>query len=186
MTDADTEVPTPEVDQPTETPQEQVETFDREYVEKLRRENATYRTKAKQAAEEAEAARKAAEREKLDEVERLKAEKADAEKAAAEARAEATRTRHLVNLAGKVAGDPEDALLLAERAGLVTEDGVDVDALLKAKPFLAPKSESGVNIPGARSKPGAPTLTEEDIKKMTPQQVNERYEEIQAFYRSKR
>ena len=177
--DVNTEAQVPETNEPTASQDEQVETFDRAYVEKLRKENATYRTKAKQAEEAAEAARLAAEREKLDEVERLKAEKADAEKAAAEARAEATRTKHLVSLAGKVAGDPEDALLLAERAGLVTDEGVDVDALLKAKPFLAP-ARDGVNIPGARSSTGKPPLTREDVKRMTPDQINARWDDVQA------
>lgn len=157
------EAQTQEVNEPTETTTEPVETFTREYVEKLRKENATYRTKAKKAEEEAEAAKKAAEREKLDEVERLKAERADALKDAEAARAEAKRTKHLVSLAGKVT-DPEDALLIAERAGFVTDDGVNVDALLKAKPFLAPP-QLGVNIPGARSATGKTSaLTPDDFR----------------------
>lgn len=183
MTDADTETTAPEATEPTSTSTEQVETFDREYVEKLRKENATYRTKAKEASEAAERIKLEAERAKLDEVERLKAEKADAEKAALEARAEAARARHLMTLAGKVV-DPEDALALAERAGLVTEDGVDVDALLKAKPYLAPPTQAGVTIPGARNAK-RPALTLEDINKMTPEQVNERWDDIQALYKAR-
>lgn len=184
MTDEPTPINTaPEADPPTETQQEPVETFDRDYVEKLRKENATYRTKAKQAQEAAEKARIEAERQKLDEVERLKAEKADAEKAAQEARAEAARARHLIALAGKVV-DPEDALAIAERAGLVTEDGVDVEALLKAKPYLAPPTQAGVTIPGARNAK-RPALTLEDINKMTPEQVNERWDDIQALYKAR-
>jgi hypothetical protein len=177
MTDTETTTEAPEAAAPTEATTEQVETFDREYVEKLRKENATYRTKAKEAAEKADKARTEAERAKLDEVERLKVERADALKEAEAARAEAKRTRHLITLAGKVT-DPEDALLIAERAGLVTDDGVDLDALLKAKPYLAPP-QPGVNIPGARTSKTA-ALTPEDVQRMTPDQINERWAEVQT------
>lgn len=182
MTDAEainTEAEAQEATTPTEPQQEQVETFDREYVEKLRKENASYRTKAKQLEEAAEKARVEAERSKLDEVERLKAEKSDAEKAAAEARAEALRTRHLVALAGKVAGDPEDALLIAERAGLVTDEGVDVEALLKAKPYLAPTTPGSAPIDAPRGRAGR-TYSDEDLKRMSPDEINQHWPEIQA------
>jgi hypothetical protein len=181
MTEADIETPALEAAEPTDAPQEPVETFDREYVEKLRRENAAYRTKAKQAAEAAEKARIEAERSKLDELERLKAEKADAERAAEEARAEARRTRHLVALADKVV-DPEDALAIAERAGLVTDDGIDVDALLEAKPYLRKPTGGAVDIPGARTSK-KPTLTPEDVKKMTPDEVNANWPAVQTALR---
>lgn len=175
--DVNTEAEAQEATTPTETQQEQVETFDSEYVKKLRKENASYRTKAKQLEEAAEKARVEAERSKLDEVERLKAEKADAEKAAAEARAEALRTRHLVALAGKVAGDPEDALLIAERAGLVTDEGVDVDALLKAKPFLAPTTPGSAPIDAPRGRAGR-TYSDEELKRMSPQEINQHWDAI--------
>jgi len=185
MPDPETiEATAPEATEPTDTQQEQVETFDREYVEKLRKENATYRTKAKEAAELAERVKLEAERAKLDEVERLKAEKADAEKAAQEARAEAARARHLMTLAGKVV-DPEDALAIAERAGLVTDDGDWVARLLEAKPYLAVPAAPGVNIPGARNAK-RPTLTMEDINKMKPHEINERWDEVQAALKGAR
>lgn len=185
MTDEPNTTPeAPEATTPTNPQPEPVETFDREYVEKLRKENAAYRTRAKEASEAAERIKLEAERAKLDEVERLKAEKADAEKAAQEARAEAARARHLMTLAGKVV-DPEDALAIAERAGLVTDDGVNVDELLKAKPYLAPPQAHGVNIPGARNAK-KPTLTLEDINKMKPHEINERWDEVQAALKGAR
>src|SRR5690554_6065961 len=142
---------------------EQVETFDREYVEKLRKENATYRTKAKAAEEAAEKARLDAERQKLDEVERLKAEKADAEKRAAEIEARAIAAERRATLTGKVA-DPTAALkLLDEETHLDAEGNINLDALLKDYPFLAP-TPSGVNLPGAKSDKTPGTLTPEDFR----------------------
>lgn len=176
--DANTEPQVQETNEPTQPQEEPVETFDREYVEKLRKENATYRTKAKKAEEAAEAAKKAAEREKLDEVERLKAEKADADKRLAEIEARAVAAERRAALTGKVA-DPAAALRLLDEAHLDDDGNVLVDKLLEAYPFLAPK-EPGVNIPGARTARQS-TLTHEDIARMTPEQVNERWTEIQAF-----
>lgn len=147
----------PETEQNTEplegttTPEteQQVESFDREYVEKLRRENASYRQRAKEAQEAAEAAKLAAEREKLDEVERLKAEKADLEKAAAEAAAKATAAERRAALTGKVA-DPVAALKLLDETQHLNEDGsVNTDALLKTYPFLAVTPAGPTPVAGA-------------------------------------
>lgn len=182
MTDTDTPTTAPEAPeatQPTETQQEPVETFDREYVEKLRKENATYRTKAKEAAEKAEKARLEAERAKLDEVERLKAEKADVEKRAAEIEQRAVAAERRASITGKVA-DATAALKLLDDTKHLNRDGdVNVEALLKDYPFLAPTTPAGVSIPGARSSKTA-TLTEEDVKRMTPEQINARWPEVQA------
>lgn len=149
----------PEDTNPTETTDAQEattttdtapETFDREYVEKLRKENATYRTKAKAAEEAAAKARLDAERQKLDEVERLKAEKADADKRVAELEAKATAAERRAALTGKVA-DPTAALKLLDPEQHLTEDGsVNVDALLETYPFLAPgKTPTQASTPGA-------------------------------------
>lgn len=148
---------------PTNSQAETVETFDREYVEKLRKENATYRTKAKAAEEAAEKARLEAERAKLDEVERLKAEKADAEKRAAEIEARAVAAERRAALAGKVA-DPNAALKLLEDKHLNDEGQVDVEALLQDYPFLAPQQAGAVNLPAARSAGGTGPLRPEDFR----------------------
>lgn len=96
------------------------------------------------------------------EAERKKAEMSEAEKAQsrtkeleaelATERANAKRERTLRGLTGKVV-DADDALVIAERLDLVDDDGtVDVPALLKAKPYLAPKQAGGdVDLPGART-----------------------------------
>ncbi len=166
MTDeATTETLAQEAAEPTTPTTETVETFDREYVEKLRKENATYRTKAKKAAEEAERARLEAERSKLDELERLKAEKADAEKRAAEIEARAVAAERRAALTGKVA-DPAAALKLLDPDAHLTEAGdVNVDALLKDYPFLAPpQAAGGVNLPGARTAGRTGPLTPDDFR----------------------
>lgn len=173
-----------ETNETTASREEPVETFDREYVEKLRKENAKYRNEAKQNAEKAEKARLESERQKLDEVERLKAEKADAEKRAQAIEQRAVAAERRAALAGKVA-DPAAALKLLDPDKHLNGDEVNIEALLKDYPFLAPRQESGVYIPAARTA-GKPALTDEDIKKMTPEQVNERWAEIQAHYKSKR
>ena len=121
----------------TEPTTEQVETFDREYVEKLRKENASYRQKAKKAEEAAEAARLSAEREKLDEVERLKAEKADAEKRAAEIEARAVAAERKAALTKAKVVDEDAALKLLDPERHLTDDGsVNADALFADYPFL--------------------------------------------------
>ena len=97
--------------------------------------------------------------------ERKKAEMSEAEKHQARAkeleaeleqeRTNAKRERTLRGLTGKVI-DADDALVIAERLDLVDDDGaVDVPALLKAKPYLAPKQAGGdVDLPGSRSVKG--------------------------------
>lgn len=144
--------------------QEQPETFDRAYVEKLRKENASYRQRAKEAQEAAEAAKKAAEREKLDEVERLKAEKADLEKAAAEAKALATAAERRASLTGKVA-DPSAALKLLDESEHLNEDGtVNTEALLKSFPFLKPAAPvTGTSVGGTPDPAGKGALKPSDF-----------------------
>lgn len=159
--------PTETTDAPeaTTTTDTAPETFDREYVEKLRKENASYRTKAKEAQEAAEKAKTDAERAKLDDIERLKAEKADIEKRAAEAEARAVAAERRAALTGKVA-DPQAALKLLEDTHLDDDGQVNVEALLEAYPFLAPQQDTKrVDLPGQKTMPGPKgDLTAEDFR----------------------
>lgn len=106
--------------------------------------------------------------------------------AQAEARAEVLRERALDKVetkAAKLFADPEDArALLASRVEDFVDDGqVDVDAinealtdLLSKKPHLAAataKRFQGGADGGARKGSGVAQLTEQDIKRMTPQQI---------------
>lgn len=158
-TEKQTQAPTtPEVTTPTQPQDAPVETFDRDYVEKLRAENAKYRTRAKEAQDAAEAAKLAAEREKLDEVERLKAEKADAEQALEVERTARTNAERMASLTGKVA-DPAAALKLLDTEKHLNEDGtVNTEALLTDYAFLAPNQKpAGTTISGAGTVAGSTT-----------------------------
>jgi len=137
---------TPEVDgqETAET-----ETFSREYVQELRRENAKYRTSAKDATKQVEdlsAQLQEHENAGKSEVERLTAEKAALEQTLKD-RDEAMANeviRSAVERAAAKAGviDPEAAYLLIDESALDYADGkvggVDkaLKALLKEKPYL--------------------------------------------------
>ena len=120
-------------------------------------------------AQAAEDAKTAAERAKLDDVERIKAEKADIEKRAIDAEARAAAAERRAALTGKVS-DLDLALAVADRH---TTDGVlDVDALLAAHPSLA------VTKPGQTATPGAGgtiartgDLTSEDFRNKPPEWI---------------
>jgi hypothetical protein len=107
--------------------------------------------------------------------------------AQAEARAEVLNERALDKVEAKAAklfADPEDArALLAGRVEEFIDDGqVDVDAinealagLLKKKPHLAAataKRFQGGADGGARKGSGVTQLTEQDLTRMTPQQID--------------
>jgi len=142
----------------TEAPQpeatDQQDTFDREYVEKLRKEAASYRTRLKEVQEQQEAAAKEAERAKMDEVERLKADLAERDAKMSEYEKAIQRERNIRELTGKVV-DPEAAYKLAEgQDDMVNEDGtVNVDKLTERFAFLAPPQGDARPAPVAASNP---------------------------------
>jgi hypothetical protein len=125
--------------EPSTTAPEAPETFDREYVEKLRNEAAKYRTLAKERAD----AMKTAEAARLEQApleDRLKAIEAERDalaKQAEERTNDLRKERGMRQLATEVT-DPEGALILATSLGLVDDDGnVNTKKLLEAKPYLA-------------------------------------------------
>lgn len=173
MTDAENTAAQDATDQTTTQPEtQQPETFDREYVQKLRDENAKYRTRAKEAAEAAEAAKTAAERAKLDDLERERAEKADLQKQLEQERAERVNAQRQAALTGKVA-DPAAALKLLDPDAHLTEDGsVNVEALLESFPFMAPKQAGPTPTSGA----GGSTprvMTSDRLKSMDSKEFEE-------------
>jgi hypothetical protein len=127
------------------------------------------------------------------EVAKLKAPKSEeedpraiAEAARAEARAEVLRERALDKIetkAAKLFADPEDAraLLAAQVEDFLDDGKVDIDAiedalkdLLSKKPHLAAataKRFQGGADGGARNGTKVAQLTENDLKSMTPQQI---------------
>lgn len=104
----------------------------------------------------------------------------------AEARGEVLRDRAMDKIethAARLFADPEDArALLASRVEDFVDDGqIDVDAinealadLLKRKPHLAaataPRFQGGAD-GGARKGSGPAQLTEQDLRRMTPEQI---------------
>ena len=110
---------------------------------------------------EAEAEERA-KRARMDEADRLKAELADRDKLIAAAEAKAVTAERLASLTGRVA-DPKAALRLLDDAHL-TESGVDVDALLKDYPFLAPQPAGTSPTKGAGGGTPRGALTLEDFR----------------------
>lgn len=156
------------------TQDNQPESFDREYVESLRAENAKYRTRAKEAAEAAAEATKAAERAKLDELELAKAEQADLKAALELERANRTSAERRAHLTGQVV-DPVAALKLLDPEKHVKEDGsINLELFLTDFPYMQAASVEGVRIPGGRSKGSGPI----DLKSMTAEEINSRWSEI--------
>lgn len=105
-------------------------------------------------------------RARMDEAERLKADLADRDKRIAEAEAKATAAERRASLTGKVA-DPAAALKLLDEEKHLTADGtVNVDALLKSYPFLAPTQATGApaGSTGAPTAGAARALTIEDFR----------------------
>jgi len=162
----------PEAPEVTETqPEGTQEVFDREYVEKLRKESATYRTKLRQLEEAAEQAKKEAERAKMDDLQKLQAELEDARKAAQEKDQLLRRERDARALTGRVV-DVDAALRLLDD-DFRNDDGVDVDAFLEKYAFLIPPSATQVAEPepvrrapaaNATQAPGAGPLKPDDFR----------------------
>lgn len=115
-------------------------------------------------------------------------EKAIRDEARAEARAEALKERALDRIeakAGKLFADPEDArALLASKVDDFIDDGeIDSEAiaqaladLLKKKPHLGAQGagkrfETGADGGARKGSNGPAQLTEQDLKRMTPQQI---------------
>lgn len=116
---------------------EQQDTFDREYVEKLRSENAGHRTKLREAEKRAKELETKLERAGLDDMGRLKAERDDYAKQVESLQGKVREVELKGQLAGKVA-DPDVAMLVISQSDeYVTEDGnVNLDKLLADKPYL--------------------------------------------------
>jgi hypothetical protein len=152
--DASTDTPTPPA--ATEISPDEFKALQAKY-ERAQKDLAKFRTRA----EEVEAAQKTAEAERLKQApleERLKALEAEREELARRA----VNAERLASITGKVA-DPKAALKLLDDAHL-TEDGVNVDALLRDYPFLAPQPAGTSPTKGAGGGTPRGALTLEDFK----------------------
>ena len=134
-------------------------------------------TKFRTRAEEVEAAQKQAEEERLskapleEKLAALEAERDKLTKAAQEAENRRVTAERTAALTGKVA-DPKAALKLLDEHH-VTDDGVNIDALLKDYPFLAPSSSGTVNIPGSRGAKEPTHLRDTDFRGKSPAWIAE-------------
>lgn len=157
------------------------DTVDAGYVEKLRKENARYRTEAKELAAKVAAF----EADKQTESERLATEAKTAQEAAAKAQQELRAARAEAAIAKIAAKEQVEVELLTRLVTVEFDDdgspiGVEAAAakVLTAYPQLRPVAATpGATNPG---RAGAAKLTMEDIKRMTPAQINERWSEVQA------
>ena len=149
------------------------ETFDRAYVEKLRAEAAANRVAKNEAIEALATAKKDAERSKLDEVERLRAEIKDRDDLLAQAKETVRRANLQSSLAGKVS-DPILAMAVVD--SFVGEgDTIDFAGLIAAHPSLSmatgPRGTPvGPSNPAADPREGAPVTTE-DFRGKSPEEA---------------
>lgn len=146
------------------------ETFSREYVTELRGENATYRTKAKEAAEKADLAEAAAKKAQED---------ADAKTKEAEAKANERIIRAELKAEAIKAGMVDlDGLKLADLSTVKLNDAGEVEgaaelmeALKKSKPFLfgSTSSTSNTGKPPEKKEDTPKKATEMDDKEWAEQ-----------------
>jgi hypothetical protein len=155
--------------------------FDEAYVKQLRAEAAKYRKEAQEAAAKVSAF----EQQQMSEAEKLQATTKAAQDAANAARSELQAARAQVAIAQAAATHGVNPAKLAR---LVTVEfdadgqpvGVEaaVAAVLNEWPELKPAAAAPT--PGATNPPRAAKLTLDQIKKMTPAEINERWEEVRA------
>lgn len=160
------------------------EKFDAEYVKKLRAEAADYRRRLR----ELESTVKQHEDAKLSDMEKLQKRSAQLERQLAEyerERQERTVRYEVMLAAGKLGIiDPEAAYRLLDLAALeYDEEGTPsnleaaLKSLVKSKPYLVAQPAGGGS-PTNPSRGGNAVLTREDIEKMSPEEINRRWDEI--------
>lgn len=170
-----------QVPQGGETPGQEPERFDAEYIRKLRAEAAEYRKKLR----ELEAVVKQNQEAKLSEAERLQKRLAELEHEREEwARERQERTlRYETMLTAQKLGivDPDAAWRLLDLKQIeFDEDGQPQNVekvlrdLIRARPYLAGGPSASPTNP-ARS---ASRLTLEEIRRMTPEEINRRWDEV--------
>ena len=171
----------PEITAPDDTGEGQdstPKTFDEEYVRTLRSENAGYRKKLR----DLEAKVSGFEQERMTETERLQTQAKAATEAAEAAKAELRKARvesEVAKSAAKLGIDYKLALKVAEVE--TDDDGNPVNveatltALLAEYPQLRPVASAAIANPSRERK-----LTVDDVKKMSPDEINRRWDEVKA------
>ena len=161
-------------------------------LSKVRKEAAKYRTKLRELETKVEGERKNQERSKMEESERLKAEKAEIEAKLNEREQALAQTLLQIELQGKVA-NPKAAIKLLDDNHFDADGAIDLDAFFKDFPELKPqatKQSGGTNnveldapsnppeVPSGRNSEPRTKLTRADIAAMTPEQYKEGRQEI--------
>ena len=151
-----------------------------EYIKALRAENAKWRTEAQAAKAKVLDFEKA----QMTETEKLQAQAQAAQAEAQAAQTELRKARAQAALATAASKQGLDASLLGRLVEVDFDDNgqpVNVDARVQAVltqyPQLRPASV-GVTNPGNAGR--TPKLTMADVKKMSPAEINERWDEVQA------
>lgn len=153
-------------------------TFDETYVKKLRDEAASWRTKAQEAANKV----KEFETAQMTESDRLKAEAQQAKAEAEAAKAAARQALARAEIAKHAATAGVDVSLAERLVDVEFDDNgkpVKVDEAIKKLIEDHPQLKSGGFGANATNSQRQRGLTIEDIKKMTPEQINARWDEVQ-------
>lgn len=155
-------------------------TFDEAYVKQLRQEAAQWRKEA----QDAKAKVQTFEQQQMSEAERLQAQAKEAQEAAQRARTELQQARAEVAVARAAASLGVDPRKLAKLVTVEFDaDGqpVNVDQAAAAVLNEWPELKTPAAVPGATNPGRSPRkLTLEDIKKMSPEEINSRWPEVQA------
>lgn len=165
---------------PAKTDGQEPKVFDEAYVKTLRQEAAQWRKEA----QEAKAKVSSFEQQQMSEAERLQAQAKEAQEAAQRARTELQHARAEVAVARAAATLGVDPRKLAKLVTVEFDaDGqpVNVDQAAAAVLNEWPELKAPAAVPGATNPGRGPRkLTLEDIKKMSPEEINSRWAEVQA------
>jgi hypothetical protein len=165
---------------------ERQETFDAQYVKQLRDEAASYRRKMK----ELETKVSGFEQAQMTEADKLKAQAAAAQAQAQAAQEALRQAKAEAAVARAAAKHGVDATLAArlvdvefDEAGEPTGVEAAVAHLLDEYPHLKPAA--GVTL-GATNPQRKATLTMDEVRRMSPAQINERWTEVEAAMKAAR
>lgn len=149
-TNPPTTVDAPDADTTETTPTLSPEDMSRE-IDKLRKESARYRTKAKQLEEAQATAAEAKRKAELTAEERAIAAEKKAEEAQAAADTRVLTAERKAALTGKLTNVDRVLRLMDDPEAYFDGGTPDLDAILRDFPEYSPKAAAGVNIPGART-----------------------------------
>ena len=164
---------------PANTSGQEPQTFSADYVRELRAEAAKYRKEA----QDAKARVSAFEQQQMSEAEKLQATAKQAQEQAQAARQELQQARAEVAIARAAAANGVDPRKLARLVTVEFDEAgqpVNVDQAVAAVLKEWPELKAATMTANATNPQRIAKLTVEQIKKMTPAEINERWAEVQA------